>query len=77
VGAGTGGSSAHDVANQLKPALAEGLRCIGATTPSEFASHLSKDPGIIQITSQKTSDRRFLSEILRSREMTKCSEDTT
>jgi len=48
VGAGTGGHSAHDVANQLKPALAEGLRCIGATTPSEYAGHLSKDPALVR-----------------------------
>ena len=34
-----------DAANLLKPMLARGeLRCIGATTLSEFQQHVEKDP---------------------------------
>lgn len=43
----SGGSEvgALDIANLLKPALARGgLRCIGATTPSEFERFLKADP---------------------------------
>ena len=34
-----------DAANMLKPMLARGeLRCIGATTLSEYRQHVEKDP---------------------------------
>lgn len=50
VGAGGGGSS-MDATNMLKPALARGLvRCIGATTLSEYRKHIEKDGAL---------DRRF------------------
>lgn len=46
VGAGNG-SGALDAANILKPALANGtLRCIGATTLSEFKKHFEKDAAL-------------------------------
>ncbi len=36
-----------DAANLLKPALARGdLKCIGATTYSEFRNHLDKDKAL-------------------------------
>jgi ATP-dependent Clp protease ATP-binding subunit ClpB len=41
---GAGGPGAADAANLLKPALARGqLRCIGATTDSEYMRHIEKD----------------------------------
>ena len=44
VGAGSVGGSAMDASNILKPMLANGkLRCIGATTFSEFRNDFSKD----------------------------------
>lgn len=44
IGAGATHSSNLDASNLLKPALANGtLRCIGATTFSEFKSHFNKD----------------------------------
>jgi ATP-dependent Clp protease ATP-binding subunit ClpA len=44
LGAGSGGSSAMDVANLLKPALQRGtLRCIGSTTVDEFQEKIEKD----------------------------------
>lgn len=50
VGAGGGGSS-MDIANMLKPALSRGsIRCIGATTLSEYKRHIEKDGAL---------DRRF------------------
>ena len=50
VGAG-GGDGAMDAANILKPALARGeLRCVGATTLSEFQRYFEKD---------KALERRF------------------
>ena len=50
VGAG-GGEGAMDAANILKPALARGeLRCVGATTLSEFQKYFEKD---------KALERRF------------------
>lgn len=46
VGAGAGGD-AMDAANILKPALARGaMRCIGATTPAEYARHIEKDSAL-------------------------------
>lgn len=44
---GAGGSGASDAANILKPALARGdLRCIGATTITEYRQHFEKDPAL-------------------------------
>jgi len=40
--AGSGGGAA-DAANMLKPALARGLKCIGATTLDEYAKYIEKD----------------------------------
>jgi type VI secretion system protein VasG len=46
VGAG-GQAGTGDAANLLKPALARGgLRCIGATTWSEYKKHIEKDPAL-------------------------------
>lgn len=46
VGAG-GQSGTADAANLLKPALARGgLRCIGATTWSEYKKYIEKDPAL-------------------------------
>jgi ATP-dependent Clp protease ATP-binding subunit ClpB len=45
VGAGTGGDSAMDAGNMLKPMLARGeLRMIGATTLDEYRERIEKDP---------------------------------
>ena len=45
LGAGKGGEGALDAGNMLKPMLARGeLRCIGATTLSEYRQHVEKDP---------------------------------
>ena len=47
VGAGSVGGSAMDASNILKPILANGkLRCIGATTFSEFRNDFSKDKAL-------------------------------
>ena len=46
VGAGSN-QGAMDAANILKPALARGtIRCIGATTPSEFKKHIESDAAL-------------------------------
>lgn len=46
VGAGAG-EGAMDASNILKPALARGeIRCIGATTISEYRKHIEKDPAL-------------------------------
>ncbi len=46
VGAGAA-EGAIDASNMLKPALARGeLRCIGATTISEYRKHIEKDPAL-------------------------------
>jgi ATP-dependent Clp protease ATP-binding subunit ClpB len=51
VGAGSGGESAIDAANLLKPALARGeLRAIGATTLAEYQKYIERD---------KALERRF------------------
>lgn len=45
---GTGSNQGTmDAANILKPALARGhMRCIGATTPTEFKKHIETDPAL-------------------------------
>jgi len=46
VGAG-GAEGSMDAANLLKPALARGqVRCLGATTPSEYRKRIEKDPAL-------------------------------
>lgn len=51
VGAGATNGGALDAGNILKPYLARGLiRCVGATTHSEYSKHIEKDPAL---------DRRF------------------
>ncbi len=46
VGAGSN-QGTMDAANILKPALARGvIRCIGATTPTEFKKHIESDPAL-------------------------------
>jgi ATP-dependent Clp protease ATP-binding subunit ClpB len=51
IGAGSGGESAMDAANLLKPALAKGeLHAIGATTLQEYQKYIEKD---------KALERRF------------------
>ncbi len=46
-GAGSASGTAMDAANIMKPALARGaIRCIGATTPAEYAKHIEKDPAL-------------------------------
>ncbi len=47
IGAGSGGESAMDAGNMLKPALARGeLRCIGATTLDEYKKYIEKDAAL-------------------------------
>jgi ATP-dependent Clp protease ATP-binding subunit ClpA len=47
LGAGSGGSSAMDVANLLKPALQRGsIRCIGSTTVDEYQEKIEKDSAL-------------------------------
>lgn len=47
VGAGTGGDSAMDAGNMLKPMLARGeLRMIGATTLDEYREYVEKDAAL-------------------------------
>lgn len=47
MGAGRSGDQGLDAANMLKPALARGeLRCIGATTPTEYRRHIESDPAL-------------------------------
>ena len=49
VGAGSVGGSAMDASNILKPMLANGkLRCIGATTFSEFRNDFSKIKHLVE-----------------------------
>lgn len=46
IGAGTAGGAdmSNDMSNSLKPALARGdMKCIGATTPEEYARYMEKD----------------------------------
>jgi ATP-dependent Clp protease ATP-binding subunit ClpC len=47
MGAGRSGDEGLDAANMLKPALARGeLRCIGATTPTEYRRYVESDPAL-------------------------------
>jgi ATP-dependent Clp protease ATP-binding subunit ClpC len=47
VGAGQTGEGSMDAANLIKPALARGeLRCIGATTISEYRRYIEADPAL-------------------------------
>lgn len=46
VGAGRSDGSGMDAASILKPALARGLRCIGATTLAEYQRHIESDPAL-------------------------------
>lgn len=47
MGAGAAGDNAMDVANVLKPHLARGtVQCIGATTYSEYAKYIERDPAL-------------------------------
>ena len=47
VGAGQTGDGSMDAANLIKPALARGeLRCIGATTISEYRRNIESDPAL-------------------------------
>ena len=47
IGAGSAGDGAMDAANILKPALARGeLRCLGATTFSEYQKYFEKDKAL-------------------------------
>lgn len=47
VGSGAAGGSALDAANMFKPALGRGeIRCIGATTVTEYHRHIEKDPAL-------------------------------
>ena len=49
IGAGATSGGAMDASNLLKPALADGtLRCIGATTYSEYRAHFEKDPALVR-----------------------------
>jgi ATP-dependent Clp protease ATP-binding subunit ClpA len=49
MGAGSGSQGSLDVANILKPALANGtLRCIGSTTLEEFRKHFEKDRALLR-----------------------------
>lgn len=49
VGAGATSGSNLDASNLLKPALANGsLRCIGATTFSEFKTHFDRDKALVR-----------------------------
>ena len=43
VGAGSAGGGSLDAANILKPALARGMRCIGATTHHDYKKHIYGD----------------------------------
>lgn len=46
---GTGGAEGGlDMANVLKPALARGLSCIGATTPGEYRQRIEPDPAFVR-----------------------------
>jgi len=47
VGAGQAGDSSMDAANLIKPALSRGdLRCIGATTITEYRRYVESDPAL-------------------------------
>lgn len=66
VGAGGVGGNSLDAANLLKPALARGdLRCIGATTFSEYQKQFESDPALSRrfqpITVKEPSEEEALS----------------
>lgn len=46
VGAGQANGNSMDAANLLKPALASGLKCIGATTYEEYRKYIEKDSAL-------------------------------
>ncbi len=46
VGSGKGDGSGMDAAGLLKPGLARGLRCIGATTLAEYQRYIEADPAL-------------------------------
>jgi ATP-dependent Clp protease ATP-binding subunit ClpA len=47
VGAGSGRDGSPDLSNSIKPALARGeIKCIGATTFSEYKKYIEKDPAL-------------------------------
>ncbi len=47
IGAGSGREASPDFANLIKPALARGeIKCIGATTYSEYKKYFEKDPAL-------------------------------
>ena len=48
MGAGAGSSATLDAANALKPALARGLKCIGATTDGEFKKFIETDGALMR-----------------------------
>ncbi len=57
IGAGSGGESAMDAANLLKPALARGeLHAIGATTLKEYQKYIEKDKALERRFQQVTVD---------------------
>lgn len=67
LGAGSGGNSAMDVANLLKPALQRGsLRCIGSTTLEEYQERIEKDAALkrrfekVNITEPSIEDAKVI-----------------
>jgi ATP-dependent Clp protease ATP-binding subunit ClpA len=74
VGAGSVGGSAMDASNILKPMLANGkLRCIGATTYSEYRNDFSKDKALsrrfakVDIDEPSVQDAIFILEGLKNK----------
>jgi ATP-dependent Clp protease ATP-binding subunit ClpC len=69
VGAGAGVEGAMNAANILKPALARGsIKCIGATTISEYRLHIEKDPALerrFQLVWVDEPDKEMAIEILK------------
>ncbi len=57
VGSGKSDSSGMDAASILKPSLARGLRCIGATTLAEYRRHIEADPAL-----ERRFEKVFVSE---------------
>jgi hypothetical protein len=48
VGAGSSSAGRMDAANILKPALARGLQCVGATTTAEYRAHIEQDGALVR-----------------------------
>ena len=48
VGAGATSGGSMDASNLLKPALAQGLRCIGSTTYKEYRHYFEKDRALVR-----------------------------